>query len=290
MHVAYRNCLIATRVHVAAIHRCTVRAGEDVGQYLVALRGLPPLTAEQELGYARLVHSGYQCARSLMIQHNLRLVVYIARKYRRNGISFADLISEGNLGLIRAVEKFDPQLGYRFSTYATWWIQEAVERYAEQQVSIVRRPRRLLLQQRREQRQARRLMQSVDSVARAGQSAPGEDIELNESTALAPSVHYARVADVKRRYASPCQLLEQAQLATCLQEMISCMPVQQARVLEFYYGLGDGPRLTLQQIAEQLQLSRQHVISLRARALDSLRRALELQRLDAATLLEQTDW
>jgi RNA polymerase nonessential primary-like sigma factor len=102
---------------------------EDVTQlYLNEIGAKPLLTPEQEVATARLVRTGDFAARQKMIEHNLRLVVNIAKHYLNRGIPLLDLIEEGNLGLIHALEKFDPERGFRFSTYATWWIRQSIER------------------------------------------------------------------------------------------------------------------------------------------------------------------
>src|SRR5690349_18631648 len=108
--------------------------------YLSEIGFSPLLTAEQEVYYSRLVQKGDAAARKKMIESNLRLVVKIARRYYNRGLEFLDLIEEGNLGLLRAVEKFDPERGFRFSTYATWWIRQTIERGIMNQTRTIRLP------------------------------------------------------------------------------------------------------------------------------------------------------
>ena len=108
--------------------------------YLSEIGFSPLLTAEEEVELGRLVLKGDEKARNRMIESNLRLVIKIARKYIRRGLEFADLIEEGNLGLMHAVEKFDPEMGFRFSTYATWWIRQTIERAIMNQGRTIRLP------------------------------------------------------------------------------------------------------------------------------------------------------
>lgn len=116
------------------------KANDPLDKYLKEVRVTPLLTKEQEFEYAKLAQSGHPLGRKKMIEGNLRLVVKIARRYMRSGLSLSDLIEEGNLGLIRAVEKFDPDRGFRFSTYGAWWIQQTIERGIMNQARTVRLP------------------------------------------------------------------------------------------------------------------------------------------------------
>lgn len=117
-----------------------VKSSDPLDKYLKEVRVTPLLTKEQEFEYAKLAQSGHPLGRQKMIEGNLRLVVKIARRYIRSGLSLSDLIEEGNLGLIRAVEKFDPDRGFRFSTYGAWWIQQTIERGIMNQARTVRLP------------------------------------------------------------------------------------------------------------------------------------------------------
>lgn len=261
------SCVASVYLPVLA-NISAIRVREDTGLYLARVRQLPLLTAEQELHYATGARSGEQSARNRMICHNLRLVISIARKYQRPGVSFIDLIAEGNLGLIRAVEKFDPGLGYRFSTYASWWVQQAVERAVERQ-SVVVRPRRLLLQRRREQKNWQHAQPGVNSSL-------GKDVSFDENPGIQTE---------ETLCPSPCREIEQEQILLQLRQWLACLPAAQQQILVLYFGLYGTPQHTLLQISEHMCLSRQKVARQRDQALDSLRRTLACHGLDATSLL-----
>ena len=130
--------------------------------YLSEIGFSPLLSAEEEVYYARLAQKGDESGRKRMIESNLRLVVKIARRYMNRGLALLDLIEEGNLGLIRAVEKFDPERGFRFSTYATWWIRQTIERGIMNQTRTIRLPVHIVKEINIYQRAARHLAQKLD--------------------------------------------------------------------------------------------------------------------------------
>jgi RNA polymerase nonessential primary-like sigma factor len=146
--------------------------------YLNEIGFVPLLTADEEKYYARLTQKGDEAARKRMIESNLRLVVKIARRYLHRGMSLLDLIEEGNLGLMRAVEKFDPERGFRFSTYATWWIRQTIERAIMNQARTIRLPIHVVKDLNGCLRAARELTQQLDhepttsEIARASTSRP----------------------------------------------------------------------------------------------------------------------
>ena len=144
------------------------RLGADDGDfdatrlYLNEIGGSKLLTAQEEIRFARLAQRGDNAARQRMIVSNLRLVVKIARRYLNRGLPLLDLIEEGNLGLIRAVEKFDPERGFRFSTYATWWIRQTIERAIMNQTRTIRLPIHVIKEINVYLRAARQLTQQLD--------------------------------------------------------------------------------------------------------------------------------
>lgn len=279
---------------VAAVD--TSPAGSDSLQhYLDAVGAHPLLSADDELRYARAARAGDAEARRLMIERNLRLVVSIAKGYRHRGVAFPDLIEEGNLGLIHALGKFDPERGFRFSTYATWWIRQSVEYAIISQARTVRLPAQVL----RNVSQARRALRHLEAEAAAhgGSRAPGlEDVahllgrEVDEVTQL---LHLCDVAisldddfgeegGPTLRDALP-DALAQAPEATVrgheiealVEKALACLPARQQRVIERRYGLHGLEAATLDDLAAELDLTRERVRQIQQEALHRLRRALD---------------
>jgi len=158
----------------------------NLGVYLAEIARIPLLTREEEQALARRVQAGDEAAKQRLVEANLRLVVQIARRYLNRGLPLPDLIEEGNLGLLRAVEKFEPERGTRFSTYATWWIRQAVTRALANQARTIRLPVHVELLLARYVREQRRLTQTLgrtptaEELAQALGTSAGEIAELEE--------------------------------------------------------------------------------------------------------------
>jgi RNA polymerase nonessential primary-like sigma factor len=262
----------------------------DVTQiYLNDIGRNPLLSSEEEHALALEVKRGNLRARQKMIEHNLRLVVNIAKHYAGRGLSLLDLIEEGNLGLIHALEKYDPERGFRLSTYATWWIRQYIERAIMNQSRTIRLPvhiikdlnivlralRYLETQLTREataEDVAHLLGRRVDEVQRL--------LTLNERIASldAPleidpmlSVGDAIADEVNPR---PDQRFENLERAACVREWLSQLSNKQRCVIERRYGLDGGEAWTLEQLAESLELTRERVRQIQIEALEQLRRIL----------------
>ena len=275
----------------------------DVTQlYLDDIGANPLLTAEEEVALARKVVAGDFAARQKMIVSNLRLVVSIAKHYLNRGIPIADLIEEGNLGLIHALEKFDPERGFRFSTYATWWIRQNIERAIMNQSRTIRLPVHVVKELNLVLRALRQLdAEGVERAAQGGQRGGGpapssaeevarlldkpvEDVRhilsLNENTASldAPldidpdlSVADAIAADPS---SSPETQFQNAETGHQVAEWIAQLSAKQRYVLERRYGLNGCEVFTLEQLAADLDLTRERVRQIQVEALGKLRKKL----------------
>jgi RNA polymerase nonessential primary-like sigma factor len=258
--------------------------------YLNKIGFSPLLTAEQEIYYARRLAKGDEEARTCMIVSNLRLVVKIARHYNNRGLQFLDLIEEGNLGLMHAVKKFDPERGFRFSTYATWWIRQAIERAIMNQARTVRLPIHVVKELNVYLQATRELAQKLDHKPTAEDVAkrlnkPCEDVKrmlgLNEhiTSVDAPASHEAdkpllETLSDNHEY-NPEHILEsenlQEHLEACLQELFP----NQREVIARRYGLLGCDRMTLEEVGEVIGLTRERVRQIQVEGLKKLRRIME---------------
>jgi RNA polymerase nonessential primary-like sigma factor len=261
--------------------------GNDVTRiYLSEIGRARLLTAEEEITLTRSARAGCVASRQRMIESNLRLVVNIARAYVKRGLPLLDLVEEGNLGLIRAVEKFDPERGCRFSTYATWWIRQSVERAIMNQCRTVRLPIHVIRELAIYLRTARELEQrlsrrpNVEEVARE-LDIPPDNVErlfaLNEPTASADgpvSAHSDRVvldAIADEAVSGPEARYAGMAAGRLLDRWLKQLSKQQRDVVEHRYGLTGHGRRTLEEVGGLLGVTRERVRQVQLAALARLR-------------------
>lgn len=260
--------------------------------YLNEIGFSPLLTAKEEVEYATLALQGNAEARKKMIESNLRLVVKISRRYIHRGLPLLDLIEEGNLGLMRSVEKFDPTRGFRFSTYATWWIRQTIERALMNQTRTIRLPIHVVKELNVYLRAARQLTQKLDHEPSADDIAemldvPIEEVEkmlgLNEKMASVDSpIGYDdnkslldTLADEKS--VNPADFLTDESLHQQLEQFLDVLSDNQKEVLSRRFGLRGFDKSTLEEIGREINLTRERVRQIQIEALKTLRGLLEKQ-------------
>ncbi len=241
----------------------------------------PRLTPEEEQTLAYRIREGDEAARERLIQANLRLVISVARHYTGRGLPLADLIQEGNIGLIRAVELFRPEKGTRFSTYATWWIRHQIGRALQEQASVVRLPSHLMKALRRVRQTAALLQQELGRRPTLHEVARYAGMEVEQVSNLLNAV--ARPISLE----TPVGESEETTLLDLLQEeedleflkeielehLLGVLNEKEREVIRLRYGLGGTDPLTLDEVARHMQLSRERVRQLEARAINKMRKA-----------------
>ena len=269
--------------------------------YLNEIGFSPLLTPKEEVYFARLARKGEEAGRKRMIESNLRLVVKIARRYVNRGLTLLDLIEEGNLGLIRAVEKFDPERGFRFSTYATWWIRQTIERAIMNQTRTIRLPIHVVKELNLYLRAARELTQKLDHEPSAEEIAnmvdkPVSDVErmlgLNErvasmDTPIGTGGEKSLLDTVADEGAhDPADMLQDNNLCTCLENWIDQLSDKQQEVLSRRFGLRGYPTSTLEEVGREIGLTRERVRQIQVEALRRLREILEKEGLSSTLLFK----
>lgn len=259
--------------------------------YLNEIGFAPLLSAEEEVKYGRLALAGDEAARKRMIESNLRLVVKISRNYLNRGLPFLDLIEEGNLGLMHAIEKFDPDRGFRFSTYATWWIKQTIERAIMNQTRTIRLPIHVIKELNTYLRAARELRQrlsrepTVEEIAESVDRPLADVKEILKADEKVFSYDTPISGDSEKSMVElvadeatqgPEDDLMENDLLSHLSEWMDELDEKHRTVLEQRFGLGKyDEKATFEQVGETIGLSRERVRQLQMEALRELRNIME---------------
>lgn len=277
----------------------TSQCPDFITMYLNEIGQIKLLTMDEELKLAREVVAGSKASKDRMIEANLRLVVTFAKRYLNRGLSLLDLIEEGNLGLIRAVEKFNPELGYRFSTYATWWIKQNIERALMNQCRTIRLPIHLL-------KDLNSCLKAVRELTDELHRDPSEQEIVNKSGKSLKQVRkllnhnvYTSSADIPvgndqeltmldilpdRIESDPAVQIQQQDVLYNLEYWIDKLPEKQREILARRFGLRGYDSSTLEDVGKEIGLTRERVRQIQIEALKKLRRMIEKEGLSLEML------
>jgi RNA polymerase primary sigma factor len=268
----------------AKLERTPSPTEDTVGAYLRQIAKVPLLTAAEEISLAKALERGDNRARRRLIESNLRLVVSIARRYSGRGLSFLDLIQEGNLGLMKAVERYDWRLGHRFSTYATWWIRQAVTRALADQGRTIRVPAQVVDTINRMARVERQLSQklnrqpTIEELAEQMELRPEKVEELKrvsqEPVSLAVQVgeDATELGELieDERMLRPGDEFAAAQRRKSVHELVAALPYRERTILELRYGLAGSQPHTLEEVGRRFGVTRERVRQIETRTLRRL--------------------
>ena len=264
----------------------SVSLDDPVRMYLKEIGRVALLKAEQEVHYAKLIEQGDEEAKNQLTEANLRLVVSIAKKYIGRGMSFLDLIQEGNMGLIRAVEKFDYHKGYKFSTYATWWIRQAITRAIADQARTIRIPVHMVETINKLVRVSRRLLQELgreptdEEIAEEMGITPEkvreiikvsqDPVSLETPIGEEEDSHLGDFIEDKEATA-PSDAASLTMLRTEVEDVLDTLTPRERRVLQLRFGLDDGHQRTLEEVGKRFGVTRERIRQIEAKALRKLR-------------------
>jgi len=267
---------------------------DPVRMYLKEIGRIALLGREEEVEYARLIELGDGEARDKLTEANLRLVVSIAKKYIGRGLPFLDLIQEGNTGLMRAVDKFDYHLGYKFSTYATWWIRQALTRALADQSRVIRIPVHLVEVMNRLLRVSRRLFQELgrepndEEIAEEMGLMPEKVREVlkvsRETLSLSSPIGEeddAQLGDFveDKEAIAPSEAVSLAVLRTEVEDVLDTLTPRERRVLQLRFGLVDSQQRTLEEVGKRFGVTRERIRQIETKALRKLRHPSRSKRL-----------
>ncbi|MBQ3803961.1 MAG: RNA polymerase sigma factor RpoD [Oscillospiraceae bacterium] len=264
----------------------SVASGDSLRQYLREIGKTPLLTPDEEQELARRVSEGDEDAIVRMADSNLRLVVSIAKHYRDRGLPLQDLIQEGNLGLLKAIEKFDYTRGYKFSTYATWWIRQAISRSIADNARTIRIPVHMVETINRIRRESRQLQQELGREATETELAEASGLtveKLREVLKITPdpvSLDTPVGEDedsplssfiTAGTQAEPEKATEAALLKEQVRQLLGTLDERERRVLELRYGIGGDRARTLEEVGKEFGVTRERIRQIEAKALRKLR-------------------
>ena len=273
-------------VKVLAEYAESSASDDPVRMYLKEIGNVPLLTPEEEVDLARRMSEGEEAAKKKMIESNLRLVVSIAKRYVGRGMHFSDLIQEGNLGLMKAVEKFDYTKGYKFSTYATWWIRQSITRAIADQARTIRIPVHMVETINKVIRTSRQLMQELgrdpsDEELAKAVDMPVEKVREILKIAQEPVSLETPIGEEEdstlgsfipaEEATDPADLASVMLMNEKLREVLDTLTPREKRVLELRYGLEDGRPRTLEEVGKEFNVTRERIRQIEAKALRKLR-------------------
>ncbi len=265
---------------------------ESIKAYLKDVRPIPLLTAQEEIDLAKRIQKGDKKARDQMIRSNLRLVISIAKRYSNLGVPLSDLIEEGNIGLMKSVDKFDPNRGFRFSTYAAWWIKQGISRAIIDQGKMIRVPVYMNEEILKYKKAIEEMTHKLKRKPRMGEIAkklqvPVDKIkELEGSIAKMSSLDApigedgdGQVKDIieDESMAAPDEQLEVFFNKERARMILNSLSERERKIIEMRFGLGDGELYTLAEIAEKLGVSRERVRQLEEATIKKLRQVIKDQ-------------
>lgn len=263
-----------------------IAVDDPVRMYLKEIGKVPLLTADEEIDLAKRMEAGEQYAKQKLCEANLRLVVSIAKRYVGRGMLFLDLIQEGNLGLIKAVDKFDWRKGYKFSTYATWWIRQAITRSIADQARTIRIPVHMVETINKLMRIQRQLLQEYGREATPEEIAAEMDIteeKVREILKIAqePVSLETPIGEEEDSHLgdfipdddvpTPAEAAAFSMLKEQLVEVLDTLTEREQKVLKLRFGLEDGRARTLEEVGKQFEVTRERIRQIEAKALRKLR-------------------